>query len=67
VVAWLCSEESGWLSGAVLRIDGNTVRRVNGWTVEGGYTSKAGQALDVTELGLGIRKLYGAAPLGLGG
>ena len=67
VVAWLCSEESGWLSGAVLRIDGNTVRRVNGWTVEGGYTATSGQALDAAELGLGVRKLYGAAPLGLGG
>jgi NAD(P)-dependent dehydrogenase (short-subunit alcohol dehydrogenase family) len=67
VVAWLCSEESGWLSGAVLSIDGNTVRRVNGWTVVGGYTSKSGQALDAGELGLGIRKLFGAAPLGLGG
>jgi NAD(P)-dependent dehydrogenase (short-subunit alcohol dehydrogenase family) len=67
VVAWLCSEESGWLSGAVLRIDGNTVRRVKGWTVDDGYTAKAGEALDVGELGLGIRKLYGVAPVGLGG
>jgi len=66
VVAWLCSEESGWLSGAVLRIDGNTVRRVRGWTVEGGYVSTSGKTLDVEELGLGIRKLYGAAPVGLG-
>jgi NAD(P)-dependent dehydrogenase (short-subunit alcohol dehydrogenase family) len=67
VVAWLCREESGWLSGAVLRVDGNTVQRVKGWTVEGGYTSSSGQALTTDELGLGIRKLYGAAPLGLGG
>ena len=67
VVAWLCSEESGWLSGAVLRVDGNTVRRVRGWTVEGGYASTSGEALSVEELGLGIRKLYGAAPIGLGG
>lgn len=67
VVAWLCSEESGWLSGAVLRIDGNTVRRVRGWTVEDGYTAKAGRALEVGELGLGLRQLYGAAPVGLGG
>jgi len=67
VVAWLCSEESGWLSGAVLRVDGNTVMRVKGWSVEGGYASASGEALVVEELGLGIRKLYGAAPIGLGG
>jgi NAD(P)-dependent dehydrogenase (short-subunit alcohol dehydrogenase family) len=67
VVAWLCSEEAGWLSGAVLRVDGNTVRRVRGWTVEGSYSSATGEVLTTEELGLGIRKLYGAAPIGLGG
>jgi NAD(P)-dependent dehydrogenase (short-subunit alcohol dehydrogenase family) len=67
VVAWLCSEEAGWLSGAVLRVDGNTVRRVKGWTVEGGYTAKSKEALTADELSLGIRKLFGAAPIGLGG
>jgi NAD(P)-dependent dehydrogenase (short-subunit alcohol dehydrogenase family) len=67
VVAWLCSEESGWLSGAVLRIDGNTVKRVNSWAVGGGYTSKSGKALTAEELGVGVRKLYGTLPAGLGG
>lgn len=67
VVAWLCSEESGWLSGAVLRVDGNTVYRVRSWTVENGYTAKSGQALVTDEVGLGVRKLFGAAPGGIGG
>ncbi len=67
VVAWLCSEESGWLTGSVLRIDGNTISRVTGWAVDAGYTSRSGTALTVDELGLGIRKLFGAAPVGLGG
>lgn len=67
VVAWLCSEESGWLSGNVLRVDGNTVRRVRGWTVEGGYTSKSGESLATDELGVGIRQLFGASPMGLAG
>jgi NAD(P)-dependent dehydrogenase (short-subunit alcohol dehydrogenase family) len=67
VVAWLCSEEAGWLSGAVLRVDGNTIRRVRGWTVEGGYRSRSGEALASEEVGLGVRKLFGAAPLGLAG
>jgi NAD(P)-dependent dehydrogenase (short-subunit alcohol dehydrogenase family) len=65
VVAWLCSEDSGWLSGAVLRVDGNTVMRVRGWTPEGGYTSGSGEMLDTAEVGLGVRKLFGAAPVGL--
>jgi NAD(P)-dependent dehydrogenase (short-subunit alcohol dehydrogenase family) len=67
VVAWLCSEEAGWLSGAVLRVDGNTVYKVKGWTVDGGYKASKGEALSTEELSLGIRKLYGAAPLGLAG
>jgi NAD(P)-dependent dehydrogenase (short-subunit alcohol dehydrogenase family) len=67
VVAWLCSEQSGWLTGTVLRIDGNTVRRVQSWTVGDGYTSRSGEVLTAEELGLGIRKLFGAAPIGLGG
>jgi NAD(P)-dependent dehydrogenase (short-subunit alcohol dehydrogenase family) len=67
VAAWLCSEEAGWLSGAVLRVDGNTVMRVRGWTVEGGYRSRSGEALTTEELGLGIRQLLGAAPVGLAG
>lgn len=67
VVAWLCSEQSGWLSGSVLRVDGNTVQRVKGWTVEGGYRSATGEELTVDELSIGIRKLFGTIPAGLGG
>jgi len=67
VVAWLCSEESGWLSGTVLRVDGNSLQRVQGWTVCEGFRSASGRAFTVDELGLGIRKLFGAAPRGLGG
>ena len=66
LVAWLCSEESGWLTGAVLRVDGNTVQKVKGWTVDGGYQSKSKEWLSVDELNLGLRRLYGVAPRGLG-
>ncbi len=65
VVAWLCSEESGWLTGQVLRVDGSTVMRVGGYTIDGSYASKTGEALTVGELGVGIRKLFGAFPAGL--
>ena len=34
VVAWLASEPSGWLTGAILRIDGNVVQRVRPWEVD---------------------------------
>ena len=65
VVAWLCSEEAGWLTGQVLRVDGDTLMRVGGYTIDGSYQSKSGEALTVEELGVGARKLYGAFPLGL--
>jgi NAD(P)-dependent dehydrogenase (short-subunit alcohol dehydrogenase family) len=66
VVAWLCSEESGWLSGQVLRVDGNKVQKVSGWAVSGSYDSASGQAVEAEELSIGLRKLYGAFPVGLG-
>jgi hypothetical protein len=65
VVAWLCSEEAGWLTGQVLRVDGGKLMRVGGYTIDGTYQSKTGEALTVEELGVGVRKLYGAFPLGL--
>jgi NAD(P)-dependent dehydrogenase (short-subunit alcohol dehydrogenase family) len=65
LVAWLCSEESGWLSGQVLRVDGNKVQRVAGWAVEGQFESAGGQAVEIGEIGPGLRKLYGTLPAGL--
>jgi NAD(P)-dependent dehydrogenase (short-subunit alcohol dehydrogenase family) len=65
VVAWLCSEESAWLTGQVLRVDGNKLIRVGGYTMDDSYNSASGEALTVDELRVGIRKLYGAYPKGL--
>jgi NAD(P)-dependent dehydrogenase (short-subunit alcohol dehydrogenase family) len=65
VVAWLCSEESAWLTGQVLRVDGNKLIRVGGYTMDDSYNSASGEALTVEELRVGIRKLYGAYPKGL--
>ncbi len=67
VVAWLCSEQSGWLSGQVLRVDGATLSRVQTWSIAESYTAKSDEALDINEIGLGLRKMLGAAPRGLGG
>jgi len=61
LVAWLASEESGWLSGQVLQVSGNTVIRVHPWT--GGERNQAGEGrLKVEEVGRLVRQLYGAFP-----
>jgi NAD(P)-dependent dehydrogenase (short-subunit alcohol dehydrogenase family) len=65
VVAWLCSEESGWLTGQILRVDGSNLMRVGGYTIDGTYPSKSGEALTVDELSVGMRKLFNAFPQGL--
>lgn len=65
VVAWLASEASGWLTGAVLRIDGNEVNRVGGWHKVSSYRSRSGEALTAEELDAALRGLYGIAPGGL--
>ncbi|MFM2070492.1 MAG: hypothetical protein RLZZ623_755 [Actinomycetota bacterium] len=65
LVAWLCSEQAGWLTGQVLRVDGGTLMRVGGYTIDGSYASRSGEALTVDELGVGVRKLFNAYPLGL--
>lgn len=66
VVAWLASEDSGWLSGQVLRISGNTIWRMLPWAVdEHGYRAQGGERLQATEVGAAVRGLYGTLPLGI--
>jgi NAD(P)-dependent dehydrogenase (short-subunit alcohol dehydrogenase family) len=67
VVAWLCSQGSGWLSGAVLRVDGDTVQRVQPWAVDEPrtYRGAPGQAVDAANLGTGLRRAFGLLPSGL--
>lgn len=64
VVAWLASTASGWLTGAVLRVDGATVSRVRPWTIdaETAYRSRKGQRLEAEELDIGLRRSFGVAP-----
>ena len=52
---------------SILRIDGGTVSRVDGYHFNGSYTSTSGEAVTFEELGSGIRQLYGALPKGLAG
>jgi NAD(P)-dependent dehydrogenase (short-subunit alcohol dehydrogenase family) len=67
VVAWLASAGSGWLTGAVLRIDGNTVQKVRGWEADPrlAYRAGGGERLDATELDRGMRLAAGTLPSGL--
>jgi NAD(P)-dependent dehydrogenase (short-subunit alcohol dehydrogenase family) len=69
IVAWLASAESGWLTGAVLRITGNTLQRVRGWEVDdrSSTVARSGERFDVEELDLAVRKMYGTMPRGLSG
>lgn len=65
VVAWLASEESGWLTGQVLRVEGATIRRVRPWQLdELSYVSKSGERLATDEVGRALRKLYSVTPIG---
>ncbi|MFF0499938.1 SDR family NAD(P)-dependent oxidoreductase [Nocardia aobensis] len=69
VATWLCSEEAGWLSGAVLRVNGSTVARVNPWAIDDAarVDSRSGERLKVEEIGPGLRRAYGVIPRGIGG
>lgn len=67
VVAWLASEDSGWLTGAVLRVEGNRVVRMRGWEMDADatYQGRANQRLVGTEIGPAMRRAYGLMPSGL--
>jgi NAD(P)-dependent dehydrogenase (short-subunit alcohol dehydrogenase family) len=62
LVCYLASAESGWLTGQVLRIDGNKVVRMQEWSAIGEYASSAGGAVSADELVDGLPKLYGVLP-----
>jgi NAD(P)-dependent dehydrogenase (short-subunit alcohol dehydrogenase family) len=66
VVAYLASEESGWISGQVLRIEGDTVIVMQGWTPTATrWKAKGGGYLDTEELVTGMRVAYKAFPGGI--
>ena len=67
VVAYLCSEESGWLSGAVLRVMGDTVQVLRGWGIDPAraYRGAPEQRLQTDQLDRGLRVAVGALPSGL--
>lgn len=68
VVAWLQSAQSSWLTGQILRIDGDKLTRIDGFTeAPGAYHAKDGVSLTFSELGQAVSWLYGTSPRGLAG
>jgi NAD(P)-dependent dehydrogenase (short-subunit alcohol dehydrogenase family) len=66
VVGYLVSEDSAWLSGQVLRVEGNTVIRMQGWEQSADrYRAAGGGFLEAEELVVGMRRAYRAFPPGL--
>jgi NAD(P)-dependent dehydrogenase (short-subunit alcohol dehydrogenase family) len=65
VVAFLASEESGWLTGQVLRIDGDRVQRMRGWQIVGEHRSAKGDAVTAEELLDGLAAVYEVMPPGV--
>lgn len=65
VVAWLCSEESGWVTGQIFRVDGSTVMNVGPHPILGSYTAKTQERLSLEELTAGMRHIFGTAPSGV--
>jgi NAD(P)-dependent dehydrogenase (short-subunit alcohol dehydrogenase family) len=67
VVAFLCSAASGWLSGSVLRIQGDTVQVLRPWSIdpEHSFCPKPGERLQADQLGRGLRIAVGAFPSGI--
>lgn len=68
VVAWLQSAQSSWLTGQILRINGDKLTRIEGYTeAPGAYHAKDGVSLAFPEIGQAVSWLYGTSPRGLAG
>jgi NAD(P)-dependent dehydrogenase (short-subunit alcohol dehydrogenase family) len=62
VVVYLASDLGGWLTGQVIYVQGDRVRRMTPWQVAGEYHSASGRALTVGELEDALPMLYGTLP-----
>nr|WP_230590606.1 SDR family NAD(P)-dependent oxidoreductase [Mycobacterium avium] len=68
VVAWLQSPEAGWLTGQILRVNGHTLSRIEGYAeAPGRYHAKDGASLQFSEIGQAVSWLYRTSPRGLAG
>jgi NAD(P)-dependent dehydrogenase (short-subunit alcohol dehydrogenase family) len=62
LVVYLASDAAAWITGQVIYVQGDRVRRMQGWNVVGEYRSVAGRALSADELAEALPHLYGALP-----
>jgi NAD(P)-dependent dehydrogenase (short-subunit alcohol dehydrogenase family) len=60
VLAYLCTEDAGWLTGQVLRVMGGLLGRYQPWQLAESLTRDADWTL--RDLRLGVRRLFGAYP-----
>jgi NAD(P)-dependent dehydrogenase (short-subunit alcohol dehydrogenase family) len=69
VVAYLCSVGSAWISGTVLRVQGDTVQILRPWSIDPGraFCSRPGQRLVAERLDRGLKMAAGVFPGGLPG
>jgi NAD(P)-dependent dehydrogenase (short-subunit alcohol dehydrogenase family) len=67
VVAYLCSAESGWLSGSVLRVQGDTVQVLRPWGIDPAraFRPAPDKRLAADQLDHGLRVAVGAFPSGI--
>ena len=62
LVVYLASDDAAWLTGQVIYVQGERIRRMEGWRVAGEYHSVDGRALSMDELAVALPHLYGVLP-----
>jgi NAD(P)-dependent dehydrogenase (short-subunit alcohol dehydrogenase family) len=66
VVAYLASDASAWLTGQILRVEGNLLKRFRTWSLAPDvYRAKSGEWLTAEEMHQGVRTIFEAVPVGL--
>jgi NAD(P)-dependent dehydrogenase (short-subunit alcohol dehydrogenase family) len=62
LAVYLASDDAAWLTGQVIYVQGDRIRRMEGWRVAGEYHSVDGRALSADELAVALPHLYGVLP-----
>ncbi|HLH64838.1 MAG TPA: SDR family NAD(P)-dependent oxidoreductase [Solirubrobacteraceae bacterium] len=62
LVVYLACDRGAWLTGQVLYVQGDRVRRMEAWRIAGEYRSSRGRGLEADELADALPLLYGTIP-----